>query len=405
MGYSNVAGDLNVYSDTSTSTLTVRNGAIFNGGLVATSCVVTFGNVVAANLTVTGNFTVTATNTQVSNSLSINNFGTATAIKVVQYEGGGPGHVHNVAEFWDYQTLAMVIDPEGNVGIHTGISPGYAFTVVDGAFIDTLTLTNPLAVSSGGTGVATTTQNYVFAGPQFGSGAPDFRYLVNSDLPSSISVSNISGNGYGLYSLLGSNVTGTVADATVALVVSQAAQPNITSVGLLSNLAVSNSITTTNLVANTLTLVNATASITGNLYVSNSVSTTNAYLTGSLNVQGVSNLGDVYALRYFGDGGLLSNITSFVQPVANLVVSNAVTTTNLFANTLTLANATASITGNLYVSNAVTTTNLFANTLTLANATASITGNLYVSNAITTTNLFANTLTLANATASITGNL
>ena len=150
--------------------------------------------------------------------------------------------------------------------------------------------------------------------------------------------------------------------------------------------------------------------LTNNIYVSNFVNTSNANLTGSLNVQGVSNLwnanvANVYALRYFGDGGLLSNITSFIQPVSNLVVSNAVTTTNIFANTLTLANASASITGNLYVSNALTTTNVFANTLTLSNASARITGNLYVSNALTTTNLFANTLTLANASASITGNL
>jgi len=453
---------------------------------VATSCVVTFGNVIAANLTVTGNFIISATNTQLSNSLSINNFGTATAIKVVQYEGGGPGHIHNVAEFWDYHNLAMVIDPEANVGIHVGASPGYALTVVDGVFIDALTLGTPLAISSGGTGVTTTTQNYVFAGPQFGSGAPDFRYLVNSDLPSIISVSNVSGNGSGLSSLVGSNVTGTVENATVALVVSQAAQPNITSVGLLTNLAVSNSLTTSNvsvtgnlnvqgtaniLVANIANIyttnivgfigsqwttgignvyyvgnvgigtstVSANLTVVGNVYASNAMSTTNAYLTGALNVQGVSNLwnanvANVYALRYFGDGGLLSNITSFVQPVANLVVSNAVTTTNLVANTLTLANATASITGNLYVSNALSTTNAYltgalnvqgvsnlwnanvANVYALryfgdggllSNITSFVqpVANLVVSNAVTTTNLVANTLTLANATASITGNL
>jgi hypothetical protein len=469
MGYSNVAGDLNVYSDTSTSTLTVRNGAIFNGGLAATAGVSTFGNVVAANLTVTGNFTVTATNTQVSNSLSINNFGTATALKVVQYEGGGPGHIHNVAEFWDYQTLAMVIDPEANVGIHTGASPGYALTVVDGVLIDTLTLTNPLAVSAGGIGVTTTTQNYVFAGPQFGSGAPDFRYLVNSDLPSIISVSNVSGNGSGLSSLVGSNVTGNVANATVSLVVSQAAQPNITSVGLLSNLDVSNSVTTTNIFANTLTLANATSTInvlgsvtattfygalaganTGafsNLYSANALTTTNIFantLTLANATSTINVLGSVTATTFYG-----AHAGANTGAFSNLYSANALTTTNIFANTLTLANATSTInvlgsvtattfygahaganTGafsNLYSANALTTTNIFANTLTLANATSTInvlgsvtattfygahaganTGafsNLYSANALTTTNLFANTMTLANASASITGNL
>ena len=114
MGYSNVAGDLNVLSTTSTQNLTVRGDTSLLGNLTATVGYHAFGNLTAANLTVTGNFTITATNTQVTNALSINNAGTTTALKVVQYEGGGSGHTYNVAEFWDYQTLAMVIDPEGN---------------------------------------------------------------------------------------------------------------------------------------------------------------------------------------------------------------------------------------------------------------------------------------------------
>jgi hypothetical protein len=139
MGYSNVQGALNVLSSTSTQDLVVRGDTLLLGNLTAAAGYHNFGNLTAANLTVTGNFTITATNTQVTNALSINNAGTTTALKVVQYEGGGPGHVHNVAEFWDFTTLAMVIDPEGNVGIHTTSSPGYSMTVVGGALVDTLT--------------------------------------------------------------------------------------------------------------------------------------------------------------------------------------------------------------------------------------------------------------------------
>ena len=140
--------------------------------------------------------------------------------------------------------------------------------------------------------------------------------VVNSTLIYGNTLSNITG----------SNVTGNVANATVALVVSQAAQPNITSVGLLTNLAVSNSLTTSNV-----------------------------SMSGTLNVQGVSNVTNIYALRYFGDGGLLSNISSnaITQPFANLVVSNAVTTANLFvttANVRTLNVASLETTGNLSVS-------------------------------------------------------
>ena len=68
-----------------------------------------------------------------------------------------------------------------------------------------------------------------------------------------------------------------------------------------------------------------------NLVVSNSVTTTN-----------------VIATTYFGDGGLLSNITTgLVQPLANLVVSNTVTTNNVsVGNTLTVSGAMTSNTAN-----------------------------------------------------------
>jgi hypothetical protein len=60
----------------------------------------------------------------------------------------------------------------------------------------------------------------------------------------------------------------------------------------------------------------------GNLYAANSVTTTN-----------------VFASRYYGDGGFLSNISSnaITQPFANLVVSNSVTTTNIFATSANIA--------------------------------------------------------------------
>ena len=90
------------------------------------------------------------------------------------------------------------------------------------------------------------------------------------------------------------------------------------------------------------------------MVVSNSVTTTN-----------------VFATRYYGDGGLLSNISSsaITQPFANLVVSNSVTTTNVFATTANVGTlnvwqisnlSTLSLTNNLVVSNSVTTTNVLA---------------------------------------------
>ena len=237
MGYSNVAGDLNVAATTTLSTLVV-NGSTQHYGPITSTSTASFSNLVANTLTVTGNFIVTATNTAVSNSISIVNQGSATALYINQNES--VAHIHNVAEFYDHTQLAMVIDPHGNVAIHQTSSPGYALSVVDGVSMDVLTLGTPLAISSGGTGTATgATQNYVFAGPSSGSaGAPLFRALVNADLPSYVVVSNIYSNGAAMYSLNSSNLVGNVANANVALVVSQASQLNITSVGTLTGLNV-----------------------------------------------------------------------------------------------------------------------------------------------------------------------
>ena len=61
------------------------------------------------------------------------------------------------------------------------------------------------------------------------------------------------GGGNAFSNLQSSQLVGNVANANVALVVSQSDQPNITSVGLLANLAVANTVTTGNLILNGLT--------------------------------------------------------------------------------------------------------------------------------------------------------
>lgn len=50
-------------------------------------------------------------------------------------------------------------------------------------WIDTLDLTNPLSVANGGTGLTSTSQNFFFAGPTSGSGAPSWRAIVAGDIP------------------------------------------------------------------------------------------------------------------------------------------------------------------------------------------------------------------------------
>jgi len=72
----------------------------------------------------------------------------------------------------------------------------------------------------------------------------------NANLGNLVTANNFSGNGAGLSSIAGANVTGQVANATVAGTVYTAAQPNITSVGTLTSLAVTGNVTAGNVVLN-----------------------------------------------------------------------------------------------------------------------------------------------------------
>ena len=429
MGYSNVAGDLNVAATTTLSTLVV-NGSTFHYGPITSTSTAAFSNLVANNFTVTGNFTINSTNTSASNSISIINQGTRTALYINQNES--VAHIHNVAEFYDHTGVAMIIDPNGNVAIHQASSPGYALSVLGGVSMDVLTLGTPLSISSGGTGTATgAPPNQVFAGPSIGSaGPPLFRALVNDDLPSYVVVSNIYSNGAAMYSLNSSNLVGNVANANVALVVSQASQPNITSVGTLTGLNVQglliasngsgiSNLNSSNLVGN---VANANVALVVSQAAQPNISSVGT-LTG-LNVQGLlivsngSGISNLNSSNLFGNVAN-ANVALVVSQASQPNITSVGTLTGLTVSGLLIASngsGISNITGsnvstvptaqsvtvaaqlnitsvgilsNLVVGNSLTTTNVV------------LSGNLYASNALVTTNLFANTLTLANATSTI----
>ena len=452
MGYSNVTGDLNVLSTTSTQNLTVRGDTTHYGNISATKGFVSFGNVTAANLVVTGNFTITATNTQATNALSINNAGTATALKVVQFEGGGGGHTYNVAEFWDFQTLAMVIDPEGNVAIHATSSPGYSLTVGDGSYLTTVTsqlytgngsgisninssnLVNPLTslqlantqsnITSLGTlvnlnvsgtaNIATgwfTTANITGG---LGANTAFFNLLktntsntgflnaangaVSNLLCSNINVittanmaaltvggvlngSLFTGNGSGISNLNSSNLVGNVASANTALVVTQPAQPNITSVGTLTGLTInglliaSNGSGISNL--NSSNLVGNVASANTALVVTQPAqpNITSVGTLASLVVSGIFNSNLIT-----GNGSGISNLNSsnLVGNVASantaLVVTQPAQPNITSVGTLTSLVVSGILNSNLFTGNASGLSNVNASNLVgnVANANVAL---------------------------------
>jgi len=252
-----------------TQYLNVSSALNFTGPLATLSNLYVPGNanieyLSVSNLLVTGNLYITATNVQTTNALTINNSGTMTALKVTQNETSI--HTHNVAEFWDATTLAMVIDPEGNVGIHTTSSPGYALTVTGPANFETLYI-------RGNDALTTLNVN----GNVFVSNA----VTATNVFATTVSATNVIGTHYGR--LVGSN---TVSASTQTL----SGTAGATTLNITGNLFVSNGVTTTNIfttgnvaVGDLLTVGGlagyTSLNVTGNVFVSNAVTTTNVYLT------------------------------------------------------------------------------------------------------------------------------
>jgi len=122
-------------------------------------------------------------------------------------------------------------------------------------------------------------------------------------------------------SVSGSNVSGQVANALVAGTVYTAAQPNITSVGTLTSVAVTGNATAGNLLAGG--VVSATGNVTGNYFIGNGSQLTG--IVASSNAAG-SNTQIQYnnANAFAGNAGLTFNQTTGNVALANLVVSPGV---------------------------------------------------------------------------------
>jgi hypothetical protein len=210
-----------------------------------------------------------------------------------------------------------------------------------------------------------------------------------------ITANLFSGNGSGLSAIAGANVTGTVSAATTAGTVTTNAQPNITSVGTLTDLTIGNA------TANTV-FGNGTISATGNITAANFIGN----ISGNISVPGIN------TEVIFNDANLAGasnaftfNKTSNVLTVSGTVSANLLTgtlTTNAQPNITSVGTLTAlDVTGNLSAGNAnlgnLATANFFTGTLTTA-AQPNITsvgtlGNLNVTNTVDAGNVVTNAIT------------
>ena len=165
-------------------------------------------------------------------------------------------------------------------------------------------------------------------------------------------VYNVSTNPYSL-----SNITG-------ILTANANSQPNITSVGTLTSLAVTGNVTSGNVYANSGTI--GANLLTGTLTTAAQPNITSVGTLGNLNVTSNSNLGNLATANFFsGDGYLLSNLTisagsSIVNGNSNVVVganSNVTTSVAGNANIVVVTGTGANINGYLTVTGNITSAN------------------------------------------------
>lgn len=127
----------------------------------------TFRALVAADIPALPYGTGTVTNVSFTGGLiSVATSTTTPALTVAGTSGGIP--YFSSASTW--ATSAVLPAGDFVLGGGAGSAPTASFSIVP--------------IANGGTGAATTSQNFVFAGPTSGAGAPSFRALVAADLPS-----------------------------------------------------------------------------------------------------------------------------------------------------------------------------------------------------------------------------
>jgi hypothetical protein len=125
-----------------------------------------------------------------------------------------------------------------------------------------------------------------------------------------ISAQTLKGEGGNISNIQGANVSGTVSSATTAGTVTTAAQPNITSVGTLSSLAVTGNVTAGNVYANSGTI--GASLVAGTLTTAAQPNITSVGTLSSLSVTGTATAGNLSTggnLSVSGNAVVSGNLT------------------------------------------------------------------------------------------------
>jgi hypothetical protein len=329
------------------------------------------GTMTAGNLSTGGNLTVSG-NAVVSGNLNVE--GNLVYINVSTLSVSDP--------IIQLQTGPNGAAPTSNSGKDVGTGLNYYDTQARVAFMGFDVSNNEFGMAS----VATIT-NEVVTFTTYGN----------------LRVGNIIGNGQSLTGLAGGNVTGQVGNALVSGTVYTAAQPNITSVGTLTSLAVTGNISAGNVSATTFTgaLSGAATSATtaGTVTTNAQPNITSVGTLSSLSVTGNANVGNIGATsgvftNVSGNGSALTSITgaNVTGQVTYAATANAVAGANVSgavsyattANSVAGANVSGQV-GNALVAGTVYTA-AQPNITSVGTLTSlAVTGNISAGNVSATT--------------------
>jgi len=361
-------GDMNAYLGNVTGANlfgTIRTASQPNITTVGnlSSLTVTGDSLLQGNLQVNGNVTYIASNTVTINDKFINVANNAATASAANGGGIGVGPVGAEYATWSFSDANTAwqsnIKIEAPALTTTGNVTG-SYIIGDGSLLTNINAGN-IVGSYGNANVAT------FLGTGFGSNS--------ITTTGNVTAGNLAGNGSLLSNITGANVTGTVANATfattaasattagtansvaggnvsgqvanalVAGTVYTAAQPNITSVGTLTSLAVTGNISGGNVNStffgsgaglSSLTGANVTGTVANATFATSATTAGTVTTNAQPNITSVGTLSSLSVTGNIGTGGILTDGYYYANgtPVSFGGGSTSVIATgNVFANT------------------------------------------------------------------------
>jgi hypothetical protein len=230
---------------------------------------------------------------------------------------------------------------------------------------------------------------------------------TNLTATGTVSAANLVGNGAQISSITGANVTGTVANAAFATAAATAgtvttnAQPNITSVGTLSGLTVTNTIT------GNITGSAGTAATAGTVTTNAQPNITSVGILTALSVSGNITGANVTG-THFGSGAALSSLTgaNVTGTVANATFATSAGSAGTATSAVTAGTVTTAAQPNITSVGILSSLSVSGNIS--GNSALSVTGNI-ISNNLATNNVGAAAITatgnITSTAGTVSGNL